>query len=80
VFVDGEKYDTTPFADAIRLGAGMHYFRFEHPNAPTERRELLLMAGDNILLDVQLRVARPPKPKSTAARPTPSRARLDAGP
>ena len=57
VFVDGQRVDTTPFARAIPLRAGTHYVRFEHPNAPTERRTITLVAGETVLLDVKMRVS-----------------------
>lgn len=56
VVVDGQRVDTTPFARAIPLGAGTHYVRLEHPNAPTERRTITLVPGETVLLDVKMRV------------------------
>jgi eukaryotic-like serine/threonine-protein kinase len=57
VIVDGELVDTTPFARPIPLGAGVHYVRFEHPQAPAERRTVKLSPGETLLLDVSLKVA-----------------------
>ncbi len=57
VIVDGQLVDTTPFARAIPLGAGTHFVRFEHPNAPAERRTVKLTPGETLLLDVTLKVA-----------------------
>ncbi len=59
VIVDGELVDTTPFARPIPLGAGVHYVRFEHPQAPVERRTIKLAPGETLLLDVSLKVAPP---------------------
>jgi hypothetical protein len=59
VIVDGETFDTTPFARAIPLSPGTHYVRLEHPQAPTERRTIDLGAGETILLDVTMKVRRP---------------------
>jgi serine/threonine-protein kinase len=56
VIVDGERVETTPFARAIPLSAGTHYVRLEHPNAPTERRTIVLAAGETVLLDVKMKV------------------------
>jgi len=56
VVVDGQRVDTTPFARAIPLGAGTHYVRLEHPNAPTERRTITLVPGETVLLDVKMRI------------------------
>lgn len=62
VFVDGELVDTTPFARSIALAAGVHYVRLEHPRAPVERRTVRLSAGETVLLDVKMDVARPRLP------------------
>jgi serine/threonine-protein kinase len=59
VIVDGQLVDTTPFARPIPLGAGVHYVRFEHPQAPAERRTVKLAPGETLLLDVSLKVAPP---------------------
>lgn len=79
VVVDGQRVDTTPFARAIPLGAGTHYVRLEHPNAPTERRTITLVPGETVLLDVKMRVegsaapdaAAPPGPAPDAGVETP---------
>jgi len=60
VIVDGESFDTTPFARPIPLAPGTHYVRLEHPQAPPERRTIELVAGETILLDVTMKVRRPP--------------------
>jgi serine/threonine-protein kinase len=57
VIVDGQFVDTTPFARPIPLGAGTHYVRLEHPNAPAERRTVQLAPGETLLIDVSLKVA-----------------------
>ncbi len=67
VFVDGEKFDTTPFARAIPLAAGTHHLRFEHPNAPAERREVKLVSGETVLVDVKMLVVAPPSDAGDAA-------------
>ncbi|HEY8943899.1 MAG TPA: serine/threonine-protein kinase [Polyangiaceae bacterium] len=73
VVVNGQHVDTTPFARSIPLTAGTHYVRFEHPNAPTERRTVQLAPGETVLLNVTLRVSAssgtagaPPLPVSSA--------------
>lgn len=62
VIVDGEKVETTPFAEPIPLSPGTHYVRLEHPAAPTQRRTITLAPGESILLDVKLDVPRRPEP------------------
>jgi serine/threonine-protein kinase len=74
VIVDGEAFDTTPFARAIPLAPGTHYVRLEHPQAPTERRTIELTPGETILLDVSMKVRRPAglSPGSAEASPAPA--------
>jgi serine/threonine-protein kinase len=66
VIVDGEQVDTTPFARAIPLTAGVHYVRLEHPSAPTERRTVTLAPGETVLLDVKMDVDRPKPARAVA--------------
>jgi serine/threonine-protein kinase len=77
VVVDGEAFDTTPFARPIPLSPGTHYVRLEHPQAPTERRTIELVAGETVLLDVTMKVRRPPGLTEGA---TPSAAPADSSP
>jgi serine/threonine protein kinase len=74
VIVDGETFDTTPFARAIPLVPGTHYVRLEHPQAPPERRTINLGAGETILLDVTMKVRRPSgaNPKTDGMAPAPA--------
>jgi serine/threonine-protein kinase len=72
VVVDGEAFDTTPFARAIPLAPGTHYVRLEHPQAPTERRTIELTPGETILLDVTMKVRRPAGLSSAEASPAPA--------
>jgi hypothetical protein len=54
--VDGQKFETTPFATPIQLGAGVHHVRLEHPSAYPERREIDLRAGERIVLEVTMKL------------------------
>jgi hypothetical protein len=65
VIVDGQKLETTPFAKPIPLSAGTHYVRLEHPRAPEERRTIHLIAGETIVLDVNMKVDRPMRTNKT---------------
>ncbi len=56
VRVDGQHVDTTPFARAIPLAAGKHWVTLTHPEAPKEQREVAIVAGETILLDVTMRL------------------------
>jgi serine/threonine-protein kinase len=69
VIVDGQRIDTTPFAESIPLRAGTHYVRLEHPNAPTERRTVRLAPGETALLDVKMSVEVPPSREVRDAAP-----------
>lgn len=73
VYVDGQYFDTTPFATAIPLSAGKHFFRLEHPKAAIERRELDLQNGDSLLLDISMDI-----PAQIITEELPKE--LDAGP
>jgi serine/threonine-protein kinase len=80
VVVDGEAFDTTPFARAIPLPPGTHYVRLEHPQAPTERRTIELTAGETILLDVTMKVRRPLGLSQNPGSSVPSAAPADSSP
>jgi serine/threonine-protein kinase len=56
VWVDGQMVDTTPFARAIPLAAGKHYVVLVHPNAPSERREVTIAAGETTTIDVSMSI------------------------
>jgi eukaryotic-like serine/threonine-protein kinase len=76
VFVDGERLETTPFATPLRLSAGVHHIRLEHPAAPPERREVDLRVGERIVLDVTMKLQDHPPDAGT---PAPGSPRPDAG-
>lgn len=56
VYVDEQFFDVTPFADPIVVTPGAHQFRFEHPNAPVEKRQVSVVADEAILLDVTMSI------------------------
>ncbi len=56
VFVDGVQLETTPFATPLRLTAGEHFVRLDHPSAASEHRRLTLSAGQRVVLEVLLQV------------------------
>ena len=56
VRVDGEQLETTPFATPLRLAAGEHFVRLEHPHAPPEQRRIELAPGQRLVLAVTMRV------------------------
>ncbi len=60
VSVDGVRRETTPFASPILLSPGKHEVRLEHPAAAAEIRHIDGQPGENVFLDVVLRVERPP--------------------
>lgn len=71
VVIDGERVETTPFAKPIPLEPGKHYVRLEHPNAAAERRDVDIVPGETVFLDVKMDVPRvplpPPLPSASAA-------------
>jgi serine/threonine-protein kinase len=56
VRVDGQLVETTPFARPIPLRAGTHWVTLAHPNAPSIERQIEVVAGETITLDVTLDV------------------------
>jgi serine/threonine-protein kinase len=80
VIVDGEAFDTTPFARSIPLSPGTHYVRLEHPQAPVERRTIDIGAGETILLDVTMKIRRPPGLGQGATGKRPEPAPADSSP
>ncbi|EYF04927.1 serine/threonine protein kinase [Chondromyces apiculatus] len=58
VVLDGDLVDVTPIGRAIPVVPGRHYVTFRHPNAPEDKREVVIAAGQTVLLDVTLRVNR----------------------
>lgn len=58
VFVDGRMVDVTPMAKPVVVTVGRHYVTFKHPNAPDEQREMIVSAGQTVLVDVTMRVER----------------------
>jgi serine/threonine-protein kinase len=67
VHIDGKLLDVTPIARPIAVTPGRHSVVFKHPNAPDETRAVEIVAGQTILLDVEMRVVRPPPPPPPAA-------------
>jgi hypothetical protein len=66
VWVDGQRIDVTPFARALPLSPGRHFVTFVHPNAPQEKREIDVVAGETVTLDVTMSVAAPAPPPAPA--------------
>jgi serine/threonine protein kinase len=56
VYVDDQFFDVTPFADPVVVTPGAHQFRFEHPSAPVEKRQVSVVANEAILLDVTMSI------------------------
>jgi len=59
VYVDGRQVAVTPVARPIAVSPGSHQVMFKHPNAPTEERSIEVIAGQTLLLEVQMQVTRP---------------------
>jgi hypothetical protein len=59
IHIDGKLVDVTPVGRPIQINAGRHTVVFKHPNAPDETRRVEIIAGQTIVLDVQMQVVRP---------------------
>jgi hypothetical protein len=59
VWIDGQRVDVTPFARAIVLAQGTHSVALVHPNAPVEKRSVLVATGETRTLDVVMAVGEP---------------------
>lgn len=66
VFVDGDRLETTPFATPLRLAAGEHFVRLEHPNAAPEQRRVELAPGQRVVLAVTMQLERDTRDAGTA--------------
>ena len=55
--------ETTPFARAIPLPAGKHFVRLSHPDAPAVDREIDVVAGEIVMLDVTMTLGGPGGPE-----------------
>jgi len=56
VRVDGEQVETTPFARPIPLSPGKHWITLTHPEAPAVEREITVVTGEVVTLDVTMPV------------------------
>ncbi|AKU96155.1 Serine/threonine-protein kinase PknB [Labilithrix luteola] len=54
VKVDGREVETTPFARAIPLTAGRHFVTLTHPDTSNVDREVDIVAGETVMLDVTM--------------------------
>ena len=59
VHIDGKLVDTTPIGFPIEVVPGRHTVVFKHPNAPDEARSVEIIAGQTILLTVEMQITRP---------------------
>jgi len=67
VHIDGKRIDVTPVGYPIDVTPGTHVVIFRHPAAPDEVRKVELIAGETVLVDVEMSVVFPPKPEGSAA-------------
>ncbi len=59
VHIDGKLADITPIGRPIEVVPGRHTVVFKHPNAPDQTRSIDIIAGQTILLDIEMQVVRP---------------------
>lgn len=80
VYVDDQFFDVTPFADPVVLTPGTHQFRFEHPKAPVEKRQVSVVADEAILLDVSMSITTRSGVPGAATRPHAAPSAQEPGP
>jgi serine/threonine-protein kinase len=68
VYIDNKLVDTTPIGFPIPVAPGRHIVVLRHPAAPDEARTVDLIAGQTMLIDVDMNVRRP----AASAAPAPS--------
>jgi serine/threonine-protein kinase len=56
VRVDGQQVETTPFARPIPLSPGRHWVSLTHPDAPPVERDVSVITGETLVLDVTMAV------------------------
>jgi len=59
IHLDGELVDVTPIGQPLEVAPGRHTVVFKHPQAPPVQRDVEVIAGQTLLLDVELAVVRP---------------------
>jgi serine/threonine protein kinase len=59
IHIDGKMVDVTPIGRPVEVTPGRHTVVFKHPNAPDEARPIEIVAGQTILLDIEMNVVRP---------------------
>lgn len=67
VFLDGRRVDVTPMAAALEVRPGRHTITLRHPAAPEESRTVEPIAGQTVLVDVDMKVElASPAPRASA--------------
>ena len=70
VWVDGQLAETTPFAIPLELTPGSHTLTLKHPMAPADEREIVCVAGQELVIKKTFELPRPePKEKQADDRP-----------
>jgi serine/threonine-protein kinase len=73
VFVDGRRIDVTPMASPIEVKPGRHTVSFRHPAAPEETRAVELIAGQTVVVEVDMKVEATPHGSASPASSAPTR-------
>ncbi len=68
IHIDGQPIDVTPIGRPLEVTPGRHVVQFRHPHAPTQTRTVELIAGQTVLLDVNMAVKRPDRDKVPKAK------------
>lgn len=70
VWIDGQLVETTPFATPLRLVPGAHTLTLKHPLAAADEREIVAVAGEELVVKKSFDVPKPaPKPKEADEGP-----------
>ena len=65
IHIDGELVDVTPVGFPIEVTPGRHEVVFKHPNAPDITKNVEIIAGQTVVLDVDMDITRPPADAGT---------------
>lgn len=69
IVLDGRRVDVTPIGAPLDVPPGKHTVVLRHPAAPEETRAVELVAGQLVVVDVDMAVALPPPSASGSSSP-----------
>lgn len=54
IYIDNQKFETTPLKNPITLSSGSHQIKLTHPNFPPIEKKVEIKANEEIILDINL--------------------------